>query len=193
MVCSTVVVLCTCSVLERAPPDIKATTAILTLVACLLVVSSFTFSLTLLIDWVKFLTRPRPKANDQEWSGEEVLESARRLPLSTRTLGIQTAVMSCLAVWLIAVLVPSTLFARTRSAHLNVRGNTSTDLPFGIDTRYWDYGFRKCTPPFLRPSLIADTRGASAMFSSGAMVQCHCVRPGQHRYLGSMEISEYSG
>ena len=65
-------------------------------------------------------------------------------PFSTRTLGLQTLVLSFLSVWIFAVLVPSTLFSRTRSAHLTITsglGFDASQLSLEIDTEYWDYGF----------------------------------------------------
>jgi len=122
--------------------DVKATSAVLTTVASLLALSSLLFSVTLVIDWITHLFRPQPKKYVKECS-EEALASAVRLPLSTRTLGFQTAALSFLTLWLLVVLIPSTLFVRTRSAHLTIQNNTSMTLPF-VDTRYWDYGFLRC-------------------------------------------------
>ena len=56
--------------------------------------------------------------------------------LSTRTLGLQTLVLSFLSVWIFAVLVPSTLFSRTRSARL---GLDTSQLSLEIDTMNWDW------------------------------------------------------
>ena len=67
----------------------------------------------------------------------------RYAPFSTRTLGLQTVVLSLLSVWIFAVLIPSTLFSRTGSAHLTVTGLgvEASQLSIQIDTKYWDYGF----------------------------------------------------
>jgi len=121
--------------------DIKATTAVLTTAASLLALSSLVFSVALIIDWIQHLFRPRSETSAKEWSDEEA--SVVRLPLSTRTLGFQTAVLSFLTVWLFVVLIPSTIFVRTRSAHLTIQNNTTTIVPF-VDARYWDYGFLRC-------------------------------------------------
>jgi len=122
--------------------DVKATSAVLTTVASLLALSSLLSSVALMIDWITHLFRPQPKNNVKECS-EEALPSAMRLPLSTRTLGFQTVALSFLTLWLVVVLIPSTIFVRTRSAHLTIQNNTLITLPF-VDTRYWDYGFLRC-------------------------------------------------
>src|ERR1700683_2844995 len=82
--------------------DIKATTAVLTTAASLLSLSSLVFSVALIIDWIRHLFRPRSETSAKEWSDEEA--NVVRLPLSTRTLGFQTAVLSFLTVWVFAVL-----------------------------------------------------------------------------------------
>ena len=72
------------------------------------------------------------------------LDTIQYAPFSTRTLGLQTLVLSFLSVWIFAVLVPSTLFSRTRSAHLTITGFDASQLSLEIDTVYWDYGFCEC-------------------------------------------------
>ena len=154
--------------------DIKATTAVLTTAASLLALSSLVFSLALIIDWTRHLFRPRPKTSAKEWSDEEA--SAVRLPLSTRTLGFQTAVLSFLTVWLFAVLIPSTIFVRTRSAHLTIQNNTTMVVPF-VDARYWDYGFCKYSPP-------------PTIFGSAHTHNVQCDAWEQHRGLISFSRSQ---
>jgi hypothetical protein len=99
-----------------------------------------------------------------------------RLPLSTRTLGFQTAVLSFLTVWLFAVLIPSTIFVRTRSAHLTIQNNTTMVVPF-VDARYWDYGFCKYSPP-------------PTIFGSAHTHNVQCDAWEQHRGLISFSQSQ---
>ena len=113
--------------------------AVLTTTASLLAFTSLVFSITLAFDWILHVFRPqvKPGAITKEWSSEE--SCAAMLPLSTRTLGLQTITLSFLTLCLFAILIPSTFIVRTHSAHLT----TQNDMPTSIDVRYWDYGFRK--------------------------------------------------
>lgn len=76
--------------------------------------------------------------------------TVQRAPFSTRTLGFQTLVLSFLSVWIFAVLIPSTLFSRTRSAHLTIKelgfaaSQISSSRIIVYDPKYWDYGFCEC-------------------------------------------------
>jgi len=128
--------------------DIKATTAVLTTAASLLALSSLGFSVALVIDWIRYLCSPRPKLSAKEGDDEEVFDSPSRIPFSTRTLGFQTVTLSFFTVWLLAVLIPSTVFVRTRSAHLTIQTTTLMTLP-SVDTKYWDYGFRNYSIPYI--------------------------------------------
>jgi hypothetical protein len=126
--------------------DIKATTAVLTTAASILALSSLVFSVALMIDWIRYLCSPQPKLSVKEGDDEETFTSPGRLPFSTRTLGLQTVTLSFLTVWLLAVLIPSTVFVRTRSAHLTIQTTVLMSLP-SVDTKYWDYGFRNYSTP----------------------------------------------
>ena len=73
-------------------------------------------------------------------------------PFSTRTLGLQTLVLSFLIVWIFAILVTSSLFSRTRSARLTITSSSTSglgldtsQLSLEIDTMNWDYGFCEIT------------------------------------------------
>jgi hypothetical protein len=126
--------------------DIKATTAVLTTAASLLALLSLVFSAALIIDWIRYLSSPLPKLSAKEGDDEEAFASPGRFPFSTRTLGFQTVTLSFLTVWLLAVLIPSTVFVRTRSAHLTTQTTALMNLP-SVDTKYWDYGFRNYSIP----------------------------------------------
>ncbi|KAF8509754.1 hypothetical protein BU17DRAFT_70313 [Hysterangium stoloniferum] len=128
-------------------PDIKATSIVLTLIASLIALTSIFFSITLGFDWIVHLLRPTPMAyttgKECSSSPDETapIQPPIRLPFSTRTLGFQTLILSFLSISALAVLIPSTIFARTGSGHLTIQGE-STD--FSHDARYWDYGFLRC-------------------------------------------------
>lgn len=85
---------------------------------------------------------------DDDSSSEQLTSTIQRPPFSTRTLGFQTLVLSFLSVWIFAVLVPSTLFSRTRSAHVTVEelGFAASQMSpiVVIDTQYWGFGFCEC-------------------------------------------------
>ncbi|KIM74900.1 hypothetical protein PILCRDRAFT_827823 [Piloderma croceum F 1598] len=123
--------------------DIKATTAVLTTAASLLALSSLVFSVALIIDWIRYLYSPRPKLSAKEGGDEEASASPGRFPFSTHTLCFQTITLSFLTVWLLAILIPSTVFVRTRSAHVTIQTTMPMSLP-SVDTKYWDYGFLRC-------------------------------------------------
>lgn len=106
------------------------------------------FSLTLSYDWIRHLLRPKPTRSQEKMDSSDRLPAttARYGPLSTRTLGFQALLLSFLSVWIFAVLIPSTLFSRTRSAHLTVTGfDVVPEVSLDIVTKYWDYGFCECT------------------------------------------------
>lgn len=139
MACAPRTVLRSSELLISTPSDIKAIMAVLTTTASLLAFTSLVFSITLAFDWILHVFRPqvKPGAITKEWSSEE--SCAAMLPLSTRTLGLQTITLSFLTLCLFAILIPSTFIVRTHSAHLTTQNN----MPTSIDVRYWDYGFRK--------------------------------------------------
>jgi len=137
--------------------DIKGTSIVLTIVASLLALSSLFFSFSLSYDWICHLLRPKSSSTSTRSQLEEKIghssesdqldTTIQNAPFSTRTLGLQTLVLSFLSVWIFAVLIPSTLFSRTRSAHLTITGpvaSVASQLSLGIDTMYWDYGFLRC-------------------------------------------------
>ncbi|KAF8476483.1 hypothetical protein JB92DRAFT_1879835 [Gautieria morchelliformis] len=131
--------------------DIKSTTIVLTLVACLLAIVSFVSSTALIYDWLARLLAPQrdsasgAKARSLDSDDEKAhMAPPAPLPFSTRTLRIQTIALVFLSVWLLAVLIPSTLFSRTRSAHLNIQQRSSSHSPVFVDPVYWDYGFLRC-------------------------------------------------
>lgn len=125
--------------------DIKATSAVLTVIAFLLAISSLVFSVSLISDFIAYLRKPQldgitvAKERSLEEDNEKT-HHVQRPPFSTRTLGVQTLVLSFLSVWLLSVLIPSTLFSRTRSAHLMIQ-TTSPEASVSVDPVYWDYGF----------------------------------------------------
>ncbi|KAF8800400.1 hypothetical protein BYT27DRAFT_6836507 [Phlegmacium glaucopus] len=125
--------------------DIKNTTIVLTTVASLLALTSLVFSFSLSYDWIRHLLRPKSTRSQEKMDSFDQLP-IRRSPFSTRTLGFQALILSFLSVWIFAVLIPSTLFARTRSAHLTIQrlDHHARHLSFNIDTMYWDYGFLRC-------------------------------------------------
>jgi hypothetical protein len=131
--------------------DIKDVSIVMTIVAFLLAITSLVFSLSLSYDWIRHLMRPkstrtRSQVEEKINSSNEQLATTttQYAPFSTRTLRMQTLMLSFLSVWLFAVLIPTTLFSRTRSAHLTVTGSDSLSLSAGIVTSYWDYGFLRC-------------------------------------------------
>ncbi|KAF8578538.1 hypothetical protein K439DRAFT_1663690 [Ramaria rubella] len=123
--------------------DVKATTGVLTAAASLLALASLVFSLSLAFDWINHLLNPKPKQSAKERKIEDEDMQSQRPPFSTRTLGFQTAALSFLTVWMFAVLIPSTIFVRTRSAHMTIQ-DTIPNVSLLVDTRYWDYGFLRC-------------------------------------------------
>jgi hypothetical protein len=110
-------------------------------------------------------------------------------PFSTRTLGLQTLVLSFLSVWFFAILIPSTLFSRTRSAHLTITGVgfEASLLSVEITRRYWDYGFCECSN-----SRTADNQNInmikSTVLGGCPLVQPYLFTPCQPRDMGRMEI-----
>ena len=125
--------------------DIKSTTIVLTIVASLLALSSLIFSISLSYDWICHLSSPKSTISQEKMDSSDEL-TIQYPPFSTRTLGLQTLVLSFLSVWILAVLIPSTLFARTRSAHITITGRefVLSRLIIEITTKYWDYGFCEC-------------------------------------------------
>jgi len=123
--------------------DIKGTTIVLTMVASLLALFSLIFSISLSYDWIRHLLRRNSTRSQEKMDSSEQLD-IQHVPFSTRTLGLQALVLSFLSVWIFAVLIPSTLFSRTRSAHLTVTGLLASQLTLEITTLYWDYGFLRC-------------------------------------------------
>jgi len=127
--------------------DIKTTSIVLTLVASLIALTSVFFAVALGFDWIMHLLRPTPIAyttgKERSSSADEAapVQPPIRLPFSTRTLVFQTLLLSFLSIAILAVLIPSTILARTGSGHLAIQGE-STDFLF--DARYWDYGFLRC-------------------------------------------------
>lgn len=130
----------------HALSDIKSSSIVLTLVAFLMVITSSVFSVSLTSDFVSHLRRPQDHNNTKVRSldgDDEKTQVTRRLPFSTRTLPYQTICLSFLSVWLLGVLIPSTLFSRTGSAHLTIMGS-SLNSSVSVDPVYWDYGFCTC-------------------------------------------------
>jgi hypothetical protein len=117
----------------------------LTTAACLLALISLAASVALIFDWFAHLSRSRHERSAKAHGGEGLLTGAERRPFSTRTLGFQAVTLSFLTVWLLATLIPTTIFVRTRSARVTVNENTTMMLALSVDARYWDYGFCKDT------------------------------------------------
>jgi hypothetical protein len=131
--------------LNLLPADIKSTTIVLTIVASLLALSSLIFSISLSYDWICHLLRPESTMSQEKMDSFGDKLTIQYPPFSTRTLGLQTIVFSFLSVWIFAVLIPSTLFSRTRSAHITIT-RLEFDAFIEISTKYWDYGFCECAP-----------------------------------------------
>lgn len=127
----------------------------------------FVASALLIWDWISLLFS----------SGTQNGSSSQRI--STRTLKLQAAVFGFLSLWIFTVLVPSTLFVRTRHAKVMDSMSNMTMLPANlstVDTRYWDYGFRES---FLNPSLLPMDANSfnSSMPWSGSLVHTYCIDP----------------
>jgi len=122
------------------PTDIRNTTIVLTVVASLLALTSLVFSFSLSYDWICHLSRPKSTRSQEKMGSSDQL-AIRCSPFSTRTLGLQALVLSFLSVWIFTVLIPSTLFSRTRSAHLTIQGLDAPNLSPTFGSMYWDYGF----------------------------------------------------
>ena len=125
---------------ELLPTDIKATTIVLTIVGSLLTLASLVFSLSLLYDWINHLMRPKTTISQEKMGSSDQL-AIEDAPFSTRTLRFQFIVLSFLSVWMLAILIPSTIFSRTRSAHLTIRGPDAPNFILTISPSYWYYGF----------------------------------------------------
>lgn len=123
---------------------------VLTLVGFLLAIVSSVFSISLACDFIAHSrARPDITAKERDVDGdEEKVHIVQRLAFSTRTLRFQTITLSFLSVWLLTVLIPSTLFSRTGSAHLTIQNNSPASMVF-VDPVYWDYGFCECAPLLL--------------------------------------------
>ena len=128
---------------ELLPADIKGTTIVLTIVASLLALSSLLFFFSLSYDWIRHILGPKSTRTQEKMDSSDQL-AYQHAPFSTRSLGFQTLVLSFLSVWMFAVLIPSTLFSRTGSAHLTIIGSDAFQLSLEIDTEYWAYGFCEC-------------------------------------------------
>ena len=99
--------------------------------------TSLVFAIVLGFDWIQYLTKPSARRGFVE---KRHPDDGPRRSFSTRSLNWQTVLLSVLTVWLMGVLIPSTILSRNGSGILMVGGGT---LPgnMSIDTRYWDYGF----------------------------------------------------
>lgn len=167
-------------VLKRSHADIKATTTVLTVVGFLLAIVSSAFSISLAYDFITYSRSHHDNMSAKGYGDVDYAEKAQirvvpseRQAFSTRTLRLQAISLSFLSVWLLAVLIPSTLFSRMGSAHLTIQGGSENSMPVLVDPVYWDYGFCECavivTTSFLhyRDSFTM----CSEMLGSSTMVQ----------------------
>ena len=88
------------------------------------------YPISLSYDWIRHLLRPKLTRSQEkmDYSSDQLTD--QYTPFSTRKLGLQTLVLSFLSIWIFAVLVPSTLFSRTRSAHLTITSGPRFDLNY---------------------------------------------------------------
>jgi len=70
--------------------------------------------------------------------------SRSRTYLSTKTLFSQGLVLSFLCLWLFTVLIPTTVFVRTRHAKVSDSTNMLPENLATVDTVYWNIGFLRC-------------------------------------------------
>ena len=106
--------------------DIRSVTDILLTVASLLSLASVFSAILLAYDWIATLVKQH---------------ASRALPISTRTLKMQSIILMVLTIWLFAILIPSTVFSRTRSARTDESTCTTHDLPIQANPVYWNHGF----------------------------------------------------
>src|SRR5271155_1816960 len=124
--------------------DIKDTMIVLMTVASLLALTSLTFSISLLYDWIRHLLHQKSTSIQEKLNYLEQLD-IQCAAFLTRTLSLQALVLSFLNVTIFAVFVPSTLFSLTHSANLTIQGFIGLpDVELITSIRYWDYPF--CEP-----------------------------------------------
>jgi len=112
--------------------DIRAATDVLLAVVLLVAIVSGLSLVTLLWDWASLLFSPTST-------------SPITPRTSSKTLKLQSILFSILAVALVSVLIPTTIFVRVRHAKV-FDGNGVMVLPenLEVDTTYWAYGFIRC-------------------------------------------------
>jgi len=115
--------------------DIMSTSAVLLVVALLMAISSMTFSVMLARDTVSELRTSRTHVSK---------DGSRTIPVSTRTLRMQALTLAFLTTWMFSVLIPSTVFSRTRGAKVTMGGIMISPGMSPTDPVYWDYGFLRC-------------------------------------------------
>jgi len=130
--------------------DMRSLSILLIVVGLLLSFTGIFSSLLLMNDWVRRLRSP---------------QGPQRVPLSTKTLLTQTCILAFLSVWSLTVLISTTAIVRTRHAMVMAQGNLSAPV-LSTDTRYWDYGFLRCT---------AAAPWFSFLFSAPATIASGCA------------------
>jgi hypothetical protein len=152
--------------------DIRSACIVLTIFASFLALVSLVFSIALAYDWIRYLMRPKGHRGIVE---KEHPDDAARPPFSTRTLNWQTILLSFLSLWMLAILIPSTVLSRVGVGRIEVN-NGQLPGTFFIDTRYWDYGF--CRSLRYSLSLIVELNGfSSALCGCRTLVQFYLLRP----------------
>ncbi|KZS97139.1 hypothetical protein SISNIDRAFT_547191 [Sistotremastrum niveocremeum HHB9708] len=123
--------------------DIRILSDILTAVAILLAVSALSFALMLSVDWIKSLRRPSTTPTSMKEKMPSIV-----VPVSTRSLHLQSIILAFLSIWLLALLIPTTIIVRTKSAHVSVFLDSPmesvTPSQLMPDPIYWDYPFLRC-------------------------------------------------
>ncbi|KAI0340451.1 hypothetical protein BDW22DRAFT_1360427 [Trametopsis cervina] len=110
--------------------DIESLSILLIVIGILMAFTGLFAALILINDWIRtFRVRPQTKYPFT--------------PRSTRTLLAQTYILAFMSVWAMSVLIPTTVFARTRNAMVHVQGDPNAPVAH-TDARYWDYGFLRC-------------------------------------------------
>ena len=164
--------------LRPTSADIMSTSAVLLVVALLMACSTLLFSIALAQDIVSQVHKIQSHGQT---------EMTLKIPRTTKTLGFQAATLAFLTTWLFSVLIPSTVFSRTREAMVSINGVMLSPGMSPTDPIYWDYGFCACQvfPPFL-----AVLTTSSEVSSGSSVVYFHIFLSGNSSFHCSMEDVE---
>jgi len=111
--------------------DVKSVSILLTLIGLLLGLSSLSFAVMLGIDCVRRLS-------------SRSHGSLKVIPPSTRTLRVQMYLLAFLCIWIMTVLIPTSIFVRTRWAKVSSSGSNFQAPVLSTNSNYWAYGFLRC-------------------------------------------------